>query len=394
MTRRLCVFASLAFLCGLSGEAAAQMDFRQASGIPRPVDDLPAGTVSIRVIRGDLSNPVVNHPVELRVGDEARTQNTDAEGRADFVVATAGTLRASTTVDGQRLESQPFPAPGKGGIRMLLVAMDAAAAEAAKNVETGPVVFGRESQFVLEPGDERVTVYYVLQIVNPAKASVNPPAPVRFDVPRAAESATIIEGPEGRAVVNGRAVIVQGPFAPGSTELQVAYSLKAGGGSVEVEQTFPVELEHLAVIVRKLGDATLTSPNIARQQEMPADGNVYIAGAGDRAVPAGQPIRLAITGLPHHSRTPRNIALGLAGVIVLAGLAALRKAPDPDRQATERKRLTARKEKLLQELVRLEQDHRRGRVDAAQYGERRQELMEALDQVYSALSGGDAGAAA
>jgi hypothetical protein len=392
MTRRLCVLCLL--LCGLVGEAAAQMDFRQASGIPRPVDDLPAGTISIRVIRGDLSNPVTNHPVELRVGDEAQTQNTDAEGRAEFVVQASGTLRASTIVDGQRLESQPFPAPGRGGIRMVLVALDKAEAEAIRNAVTGPVVFGRESQFVLEPGDERVTVYYVLQIVNSAKTPVNPPTPIRFDVPRAADSATIVEGPAGKATVNGRAVIVQGPFAPGATELQVAYSLKAGGGSIEIEQSFPVELEHVAVIARKFGDAKLTSPNIARQQEMPADGNIYIAAAGERALPAGQPLQLTLTGLPHHSRTPRNLALGLAGVIVLIGLAALRKGPDPDRQVSERKRLTTRKEKLLQELVRLEQDHRRGRIDVAHYKERRQELMEALDQVYSALSGGDAGAAA
>ena len=98
------------------------------------------------MIRGDLSNPIVNHPVELRVGDDARTQNTDAEGRAEFIVATTGTVRASTVVDGERLESQPFPAPGAGAVRMLLVATDkeaaARAAEAARNAVTAPVVLG------------------------------------------------------------------------------------------------------------------------------------------------------------------------------------------------------------------------------------------------------------
>src|SRR5262245_3545373 len=130
---RLCASALcvLCFLCVLVANAAAQMDFRQASGIPRPVDDLPAGTISIRVIRGDLSHPVVNQPVELRVGDDVRTVNTDPEGRAEFVVATTGTVRASTTVDGQRLESQPFPAPGAGAVRMLLVAADKEAAARA-----------------------------------------------------------------------------------------------------------------------------------------------------------------------------------------------------------------------------------------------------------------------
>jgi hypothetical protein len=391
----LCV---LGVLCGST--LRAQMDFKQASGIPRPVDDLPAGTISIRVIRGDLSNPIVNHPVELRVGDDARTQNTDAEGRAEFIVATTGTVRASTVVDGERLESQPFPAPGASAVRMLLVASDkeaaARAAEEAKNAVTGPVVLGRESEFVLQPGDESVTVYYLLEIVNAAQTAVHPPQPFTFDVPRGAQGASIIEGPEGKVAVKGQTVLIQGPFRPGKTTVQVAYALRATTGSIEVQQRFPAELEHLAVIVRKFGDAKLTSPNISRQQEMPADGQTYIAAAGDAAIPAGQLITLNLSGLPHHSLVPRYVALSIAALIVLIGIAALRRPVEGegDARATERKRLIARREKLLQDLVKLEQDHRRGRLDAARYGERRQALMEALEHVYGALDGGDSGVAA
>lgn len=389
----LCV---LSVLCGST--LSAQMDFRQASGIPRPVDDLPAGTISIRVIRGDLSNPVVNHPVELRVGDDVRTVNTDAEGRAEFVVATTGTVRASATVDGQRLESQPFPAPGAGAVRMLLVAADkesaARAAEEAKNAVTAPVILGRESEFVLQPGDESVTVYYLFEIVNGAQTAVNPPQPFTFDVPLGAQGATILQGPEGRATVKGRTVLVKGPFSPGKTRVEVAFGLRATTGEIEIEQRLPADLEHLAVVVRKFGDAKLTSPNISRQQEMPADGQVYIAAAGDAAIPAGQPITLNLTGLPHHSVVPRYVALSLAGLIVLIGIVALRRPADADAQGSERKRLVARREKLLQDLVKLEQDHRRGRLDAARYAERRQALMEALEHVYGALDGGDSGVAA
>jgi hypothetical protein len=67
---------------------------------------------------------------------------------------------------------------------------------------------------------------------------------------------------------------------------------------------------------------------------------------------------------------------------------------DTDVQGSERKRLVGRREKLLQDLVKLEQDHRRGRLDAARYAERRQALMEALEHVYGALDGGDSGVAA
>ncbi len=304
-------------------------------------------------------------------------------------------------VDGERLESQSFPAPGAGAVRMLLVASDkeaaARAAEEAKNAVTGPVVLGRESEFVLQPGDESVTVYYLLEIVNAAQTAVHPPQPFTFDVPRGAQGAAIIEGPEGKATVKGQTVLVQGPFRPGKTTVQVAYALRATTGSVEVEQRFPAELEHLAVIVRKFGDAKLTSPNLSRQQEMPADGQTYIAAAGDAAIPAGQLITLNVSGLPHHSLVPRNVALSIAALIVLIGIVALRRpveGSEGDARAAERKRLIARREKLLQDLVKLEQDHRRGRLDAARYSERRQALMEALEHVYGALDGGDSGVAA
>jgi hypothetical protein len=281
---------------------------------------------------------------------------------------------------------------------MLLVAADkeaaARAAEEAKNAVTAPVTLGRESEFVLQPGDESVTVYYLLEIVNGAQTAVNPPQPFTFDVPLGAQGATILQGPEGRATVKGRTVLVKGPFSPGKTRVEVAFGLRATTGKIEIEQRLPADLEHLAVIVRKFGDAKLTSPNISRQQEMPADGQVYIAAAGDAMIPAGQVITLNVTGLPHHSVVPRYVALSLAGLIVLIGIVALRRPADADAQGSERKRLVARREKLLQDLVKLEQDHRRGRLDAARYAERRQALMEALEHVYGALDGGDSGVAA
>jgi hypothetical protein len=393
--KRLCV---LGFLCVLVVEVSAQMDFRQASGIPRPVDDLPPGTVSVRVIRGDLSNPIANQPVELIVGDDKRVQNTDSEGRAEFVVATSGTVRAATTVDGERLESQTFPAPTTGGVRLLLVATDpetaAREAEALKNAVVAPVVLGRESQIVVEPDDEIVRIYYVLDILNTQATAVRPPEPFAFDLPAFAQGATIVEGPEGRAGVTGRTVRVEGPFPPGSTPVQVAYVADAGGGSVEIEQPFPVTLEHLAVIVRKVGDARLSSPQIARQQEMPASGQTFIAAAGQGAIPAGQPVQLTISGLPHHSQAPRWIALGIALTITLIGIFAARRPEPPETRAAERKRLVARREKLFQDLVRLEQDHRRGRLDAPRYASRREDLIAALEHVYGALESDDTGVAA
>ena len=105
-------------------------DPKQMAGIPRPVDDLPAGSVSVRLIRGQLSNNIADHPVELHFGNgRVLTVKTDDAGRAQFDKLPAGSpVKASADVDGEHLESQEFPAPAQGGIRLMLVATDRAAA--------------------------------------------------------------------------------------------------------------------------------------------------------------------------------------------------------------------------------------------------------------------------
>src|SRR6185436_10386706 len=114
MTRR--VFWFLCVLCVLRGGdvsfAQFQMpDPKQMSGIPRPVDDLPSGSISVRLIRGQLSNNITNHPVKLQVGDKTLTVNTDDAGRAQFdKIAPGSTVKATADVDGEQLESQEFAA--------------------------------------------------------------------------------------------------------------------------------------------------------------------------------------------------------------------------------------------------------------------------------------------
>jgi len=101
---------------------------------------------------------------------------------------------------------------------------------------------------------------------------------------------------------------------------------------------------------------------------------------------AGQPIELIFDNLPHHSRAPRAIALALTVGIVLVGIFA---SGSPSAQASslaaDRKKLVARRERLMHDLVRLEADHRAGRGDPRRYASRREELVAALEHVYGAL---------
>jgi hypothetical protein len=392
--RRTCVL--MACLALLAAPAAAQFqmpDPKQMAGIPRPVDDLPAGSVSVRLIRGQLSNNIADHPVELHFGNgRVLTVKTDDAGRAQFDKLPAGSpIKAIAVVDGEHLESQEFPAPAQGGIRLMLVATDKTSASAQKGsapAVTGQVALGGETRIVLEPGDEVVGVYYLLDIVNSGSSPVTPATPFRFDMPAGAQGTTLMDGSSPLANTNGLHVTVNGPFPPGKTFVQVACQLAVESARLDITQVFPANLERLAVLVKKVGDVKLSSAQIERQQDFPNQGEVII-GAMGVAVAAGQPIVLSLTDLPHHSPAPLWTALSLAGLIVLGGVWAASRSKDTTVREAERKRLIARREKLLADLVRLENDYRNGRGDRTRYAGRREELIASLEHVYGALDDPD-----
>lgn len=393
------MFLILCGLCVLCGESFAQpmLDPKQMSGIPRPVgpNELPNGSVSVRLIRGELSNNIANHPIELTVDGKTQTVNTDAEGRAQFDKLPGGaTVKAAATVDGERLESQEFPAPAQGGIRLMLVATDKdkekrAAERAAAPAVTGTVTLGGQSRIVIEPGDENVAFYYILEVMNPAQTPVNPPTPIQFDMPTGAVGTAVLQGSSPNASSTGAHVRILGPFPPGMTSVEVGAQLPVTGGSMTVSQTFPTLFEQLLVVAKKEGALSLASAQLTRIQDTQVENTPVIIGAGGALQP-GQAFSLTLSGLPHRSAMPRRIALTLAGLIAAIGVYVATRPVAATTVAAERKKLTARREKLLQELARVESDYRRGKLDAARHASRRQELMASLENVYGALDTDDA----
>jgi hypothetical protein len=389
----LCV---LGVLCGGPAPLRAQFEMpdpKQMSGIPRPVTDLPDRAVSVRLIRGTLSNNITSHPVELHVGSRVQTAKTDDSGRAQFNSLTPGaTLKAVAVVDGERLESQEFPAPSQGGIRLLLVATDNTkkSASGATSPVSGQVTLGGESRIVIEPGEEVVQVFYALDIVNGAGAPVDLATPFTFDMPTGAVGTTVIEG-ASQAAANGAHVRVAGPFAPGRTSVQVVSEFPAPDGTLQLTQRFPAALDRLAILVKKVGAMTLSSPLIVRQQDVVAENQTFIVAAGG-SIAAGRPIELSLAELPHHSAAPHRTALALAAAIVVIGVWVSSRRPDREGAAeAERRRLVSRRDKLFNDLVRLENEHRHGRGDQVRYAARREELIAALERIYGALDGDDTG---
>jgi hypothetical protein len=385
----LAILAVLAFAGAAWAQGGFQMpDPKQMSGIPRPVTDLPEGHISVRLIRGQLSNNIANFPVELHAGDKVVTVKTDENGRAEFGGIKGGTqVKAVAVVDGERLESQEFPAPTQGGIRLMLVAtLKGSSAGGAPapifQPQTGNVVLGDQTRVILDMADDTLQVYYLLDVQNSARAPVNPPKPLMLDMPSEAQSTGLLGG--GPAVVSGNRVTLTGPFPSGQTPIQVGYLLPYSGGNVTLTQKIPMPTGNIAVLMKKVGEMSLTSPQFPEVQERAFQGETYVLAQGPPQA-AGSTLTLNITGLPHHSSAPRTVALVFACLIGGVGIWAAVKIPQQGADAARLKQLKSKREKIFSELVRLEQQRQKGALDASRYAERRPALVAQLERVYRDL---------
>ncbi len=380
----------IAWLIASMASAQQMPDPKQMSGMPLPVPDVPVGTVTARVIRGALTNPLAGVEVELLGAD--KKAKTDEAGRATFSgLAPGNRVKAVVVVGSERIESQEFAVPTAGGIRVMLVATDAEIekkAAADRALAQGPsiqgaVVFGDQSRFVLEVQDDSLNVFNMLEIENTAKRPVQTDGPLVFVLPDGAQGVGMLEGSTPSAVAAGKKVTVTGPFPPGKTVVQFAYSIPLGAETIEISQKLPAPIMQVSVLAQKIGAMQLTSPQLSERREMPAEGQVFIVGQGG-ALKAGDNLTLTLSGLPHRSTWPANVALALAAVIVAAGAwgAVRGRKAEP---STRRAQLQARREKLFSELTALEEQRRKGTVDARVYATRREHLVTALEDLYAGL---------
>jgi hypothetical protein len=357
-----------------------------------PGPELPAGTVTVRVVRESIGNDAPGQSVQVTIGGKTVTATTDAMGRAEFNGLTTGQeARATATVDGEMLESQPFTVPSSGGLRVILVAGIAAAAErraqeaakaAAAPPAKGAVVFGGNSRVLMQFDSDSLQVYYVLEIVNNARARVDVGAPLVLDLPPGASGPTSLEGSSKAAILSGNRLTITGPFDAGTTPVQIAFRQAYDGGTWTLEQRWPAGFEQVTVGVEKVGALTMSSPQLPTTSEVTADGgSVFVLGRGP-ALAAGQPLSVTLTGLPYESHTARVVALGLAAGLLALGawLGFSKGSGDTSRQA-----LTNRREALLQELEQVDAKRRDGSMSADRHAARRQRLLQELEQVYGEL---------
>ena len=379
----------LTLLCSVivvPGFAQIQMpDPKEMSGLPLPSGELDLGTISVRLIRGQLSNNLVGHSVQLLKGNETLTEVTDENGRAYFKGLVSGeAVIAVATVDGERIESRKFTVPNQGGIRVMLVATkrgDSADVKAGIQ-RNGEVSFGGETRIHIEFEDDAVQIYYLLEIVNPQRTPVMPPATLVLDMPTGARGTALIAGSSREANIRNNRVTIPGPFQPGRTPLYVGYAMPLESETISLTQEFPVSLTQVAVVVQKLGEVRLSSAQFTEKRELAPDGAPFILGRGP-GLAAGESLVFELQRLPHHSLVPRYTALSIAIAIVGIGILASFRRRNESAEVRYGK-LVAKKSRLLAELVRFEERKNSGKIRSRDEV-RRRELTAELVRVYTVL---------
>jgi hypothetical protein len=247
------------------------------------------------------------------------------------------------------------------------------------------VSLGDQTRIVFEMGDEALTGFYILQIVNATPAPVQPREVFTLNLPEGAEGAALMQGSSPQATVAKDKVVVTGPFAPGQTQVQVAFSLPYSTGELTVVQRMPVALAQVTLLLEKVGSMQLESAQIAQRRDVRAQNDIYILGQGP-GVKAGDALTLTVSGLPHRPLWPRNLALALAALVIAAGLwASVRPGPAAAAERARREKLGARRDRLFSELAGLEEQQRSGALSDDRYQARRADLVRALERVYADL---------
>lgn len=388
---------AVCLVLALSSLVHAQMpDPRAMHGQAIPAGELPAGSVTVRVVRQGLGNNVAGVTVELHGAGPVRTAVTAADGRAQFSgVPPGGAVHAIAVVDGERLESGAFEVPRTGGVRTLLVAglglgsarstpppATAPAAPLSTAAAPGELTFGNNSRLAIEFQDDTITVFYLLEIVN-SGASVALETPLVFALPEEATGATKLEGGSPLATVAGNEVSIAGVVPPGVTAVPIAYRIERWDARHTIEQRFPLPVGQLAIGVQRLPGLEVESAQATSVREASLSGQAFLIATGP-GLAAQAPLQLTLSGLPHRSRLPLTIALGLAALAAASGVYLSLHRP-ADRAAARRQVLETRRRKGLAALASLEADRAAGKVADTVYADRRARLLADLERVYGEL---------
>ena len=249
-----------------AGPPPQMPDPRQMSGHPRPDPQVPAGVITVKVIRGELAalapSGTAVHLVAVTTAGKTtmKTVAVNDDGRAEFTgLATDGSAvyYALCLFDGDRLSSDPITLPPRVGVRLMLSGrkLDAAkqpvgpAIDDEKSEDGAPPAAGEVEAVVRSPGTEPKAVLRQLGSPDPSDNKEQKLDPATHT----ARWGGVAGGPDKVYVIevpSGLRTFVSTPFmmAPGAGTRRMIFAVDRllfalqGGGQAE-EEALAFELQ-------------------------------------------------------------------------------------------------------------------------------------------------------
>lgn len=329
------------------------------SGIPRPDQEAPSGSVRVRVVRENrLDNPDTQVQVTLvSLEEPSRVQqaSTNAQGLALFTGLSPGLYQARLEASKPRVVSQPiqvFPAPAPG-VRLLFNLPGSA-------IPLQPSALWIKPIFSLQWEEEQVRGRVSFEIHNTTDQLLDPgPKGLSLPLPDHATPLGISQGPQFSAPdakldFSPQALHWQGQIPPGFHEIDFEFTLPLKNGVLHFRQTASCPWQNpIVVFPHRAGlHFHADAPGFVIKRLSWQGTELWHVEAPQ--METGKSLVFEIQGLPHESPWPARLVGGCA-LLMLGVFGIQAQRYQKRRPSFHREELLRRREVLLQELGILEQ---------------------------------------
>lgn len=275
-------------------------------------------------------------------------------------------LWAALLASGQTPSSQPASQPG------------------AVTQDLGGV--SAQVTIIHELGDQSLRTQESWAIANHGGASIDPKL-LTIEFPRI-RLLKLDEDVQGFEASDDRQTVrATRPLPPGTGSVSGAYILDTARGTATYRRRFPVEVEVLRVILEEAPGLSLVSNVEATRRSRDLNGIKFAIWDFAR-IPAQQEVNIEIRGIPYKPTWPSRLTLGLAALIVLWALYALRTGQVPGTGlggGLNPLSAAARRERILRAIELLDRDLSQEKVSDNRYRRRHEELTRQLAVVLREL---------
>ena len=234
-------------------------------------------------------------------------------------------------MDGERSCPIRSRVPAAGGLRVILVAGIARAAERAQAGGSGGACgpastralscSAANTRIVGEFQDDTLRVFYHARHLNSARARVDIGGPLVLDLPESASLAALLAESSKQAKVEGTRLTVTGPFNPGTTAVQVGFQAALLGVGPDLDADVAGGRSSSGLSASRRSGVCRSRRRRFQTHRGARDGRRLGVRRGERPADAGRvDDDLHLSNLPAQSRVASRVALGIALALIALGV--------------------------------------------------------------------------